>query len=201
MDAPTDTIAAIATAWGEAGVAIVRLSGPDAVPLARTTLRFGASGFPPPREMRLAALLDDAESVIDQVLVIRFEAPRSYTGEDVVEIHTHGGTLVAQFCLEALLRRGARPAEPGEFTRRAFLNGRIDLSQSEGVLGIIRSRSAEALRAAARTLSGELSDFVREIRDELLDLQASLEAGLDFPEGEAPYLDETMLQGHHYAGR
>ena len=194
MDAPTDTIAAIATAWGEAGVAIVRLSGPDAVPLARTTLRFGASGFPPPREMRLAALLDDAESVIDQVLVVRFEAPRSYTGEDVVEIHTHGGTLVAQFCLEALLRRGARPAEPGEFTRRAFLNGRIDLSQSEGVLGIIRSRSAEALRAAARTLSGELSDFVREIRDELLDLQASLEAGLDFPEGEAPYLDETTLQ-------
>ena len=194
VEALSDTIAAIATAWGEAGVAIVRLSGPDAVPLARTTLRLGKGGFPPPREMRLASLLDDRESVIDQVLVVRFEAPRSYTGEDVVEIHTHGGTLVAQLCLEALLRRGARLAEPGEFTRRAFLNGRIDLSQSEGVLGIIRARSAEALRAAARTLSGELSEFVREIREELLNLQGSLEAGLDFPEGEVPYLDETALQ-------
>ena len=194
VEALSDSIAAIATAWGEAGVAIVRLSGPDAVPLARTALRFGPNGFPPPREMRLAALLDDAESPIDQVLVVHFAAPRSYTGEDVVEIHTHGGTLVAQLCLEALIRRGARLAEPGEFTRRAFLNGRIDLSQSEGVLGIIRSRSAEALRAAARTLSGELSEFVREIRDELLELQGSLEAGLDFPEGEAPFLDEASLR-------
>ena len=194
MEALSDSIAAIATAWGEAGVAIVRLSGPDAVPLARTALRFGPNGFPPPREMRLAALLDDAESPIDRVLVVHFAAPRSYTGEDVVEIHTHGGTLVAQLCLEALIRRGARLAEPGEFTRRAFLNGRIDLSQSEGVLGIIRSRSAEALRAAARTLSGELSEFVREIRDELLELQGSLEAGLDFPEGEAPFLDEASLR-------
>ena len=175
-------------------MAIVRLSGPDAVPLARTALRFGPNGFPPPREMRLAFLLDDRESPIDQVLVVHFAAPRSYTGEDVVEIHTHGGTLVAQLCLEALIRRGARLAEPGEFTRRAFLNGRIDLSQSEGVLGIIRSRSAEALRAAARTLSGELSEFVREIRDELLELQGSLEAGLDFPEGEAPFLDEASLR-------
>ena len=194
MGALSDSIAAIATAWGEAGVAIVRLSGPDAVPLARTTLRFGPNGFPPPREMRLAALLDDAESPIDRVLVVHFAAPRSYTGEDVVEIHTHGGTLVAQLCLEALLRRGARLAEPGEFTRRAFLNGRIDLSQSEGVLGIIRSRSAEALRAAARTLSGELSEFVREVREELLELQGGLEAGLDFPEGEAPFLDEASLR-------
>lgn len=193
MDVLYETIAAIATAWGEAGVAIVRLSGPDAVALARTTLRFGPGGFPPPREMRLASLLDDTESVIDRVLVVHFAAPRSYTGEDVVEIHTHGGTLVVQLCLEALLRRGARLAEPGEFTKRAFLNGRIDLSQSEGVLGIIRSRSAEALRAAARTLSGELSEFVREIRDELLELQSGLEVGLDFPEGEAPHVDETTL--------
>ena len=103
-------------------------------------------------------------------------------------------TLVAQLCLEALLRRGARLAEPEEFTRRAFLNGRIDLSQSEGVLGIIWSRSAEALRAAARTLLGELSEFVREIRNKLLELQGSLEAGLDFPEGEAPFLDEASLR-------
>ena len=155
MPAQSETIAAISTAWGEAGIAIVRMSGPDAVPLARTVLRMGPRGFPPPREMRLASLLDEADNAIDQVLVVHFAAPNSFTGEDIVEIHTHGGTLVVQLCLEGLLRRGARLAEPGEFTRRAFLNGRMDLSQAEGVLGIIRSRSAEALRAAARTLSGE----------------------------------------------
>lgn len=143
--------------------------------------------------MRLAFLTDEAELPIDRVLVVYFAAPQSYTGEDVVEIHTHGGTLVAQLCLESLLRRGARLAEPGEFTKRAFLNGRIDLSQSEAVLGIIRSRSAEALRAAARTLSGELSVFVADIREELLELQGDLEVGLDFPEEGAPYMSEEDL--------
>jgi tRNA modification GTPase len=145
--------------------------------------------------MRLASLLDDTGCAIDQVLVARFAAPKSYTGEDVVEIHTHGGTLVARLCLEGLLRRGARMAEPGEFTKRAFLNGRIDISQAEGVLGIIRARSAEALRAAARTLSGELSAFASEIREELLALQGTLEAGLDFPEEGVPYLSDEDLPG------
>ena len=192
--ATADTIAAIATAWGEAGVAIVRVSGSCAVELADTVVRFKArAGFPPPRLMRLAALVDDQDAVVDQVLVVHFAAPRSYTGEDVVEIHTHGGTLVAQLCLESLIRRGARPAEPGEFTKRAFLNGRIDLSQSESVLGIIRSRSTEALRAAARTLSGELSVFASDIREELLALQGDLEIGLDFPEGGTPYRSEEDL--------
>ena len=143
--------------------------------------------------MRLANLTDDAGLSIDRVLVVHFAAPQSYTGEDVVEIHTHGGTLVAQLCLESLVRRGARLAEPGEFTKRAFLNGRIDLSQSEAVLGIIRSRSSEALRAAARTLSGELSAFVADTREELLELQGSLEVGLDFPEEGAPYMSEEDL--------
>ena len=125
-----DTIAAISTAWGEAGIAIVRVSGPDTVPLACSVLRFGSSGFPPPREMRLASLLDEKGEVCDQVLAVRFISPKSYTGEDMVEIQTHGGSLVARMCLEALTRRGARIAEPGEFTRRAFPNGRMDLSQS-----------------------------------------------------------------------
>ncbi|MDR3265088.1 MAG: tRNA uridine-5-carboxymethylaminomethyl(34) synthesis GTPase MnmE [Synergistaceae bacterium] len=192
----TDTIAAIATAWGEAGIAIVRLSGPSAVELGQSALRFEAGrGFPPPRVMRLATLTDEAERDIDQVLAVRFVAPKSYTGEDVVEIHTHGGTLVARICLEGLIRRGARMAEPGEFTKRAFLNGRIDLSQAEGVLGIIRSRSSEALRAAARTLSGELSAFASDVRDELLTLQSSLEVGLDFPEESVPYVSDEDLPG------
>lgn len=193
--AGSDTIAAIATAWGEAGIAVVRISGSCAVELAKTIIQFTSGrGFPPPRFMRLAFLTDEAGHPIDRVLVVHFAAPQSYTGEDVVEIHTHGGTLVAQLCLESLLRRGARLAEPGEFTKRAFLNGRIDLSQSEAVLGIIRSRSAEALRAAARTLSGELSVFVAEIREELLALQGGLEVELDFPEEGTPYIsDEDLL--------
>jgi tRNA modification GTPase len=143
--------------------------------------------------MRLTFLTDGEGRVLDQILVVRFAAPKSYTGEDVVEIHTHGGTLAAQLCLEGLLRAGARLAEPGEFTKRAFLNGRIDLSQSESVLGIIRSRSREALRAAARTLSGELSSFASNIREELLTLQSTLEVGLDFPEEGIPYRSEEEL--------
>ncbi|MCR5346209.1 MAG: tRNA uridine-5-carboxymethylaminomethyl(34) synthesis GTPase MnmE [Fretibacterium sp.] len=195
----TDTIAAVATAWGEAGIAVVRVSGPDAVPLAKSVLRFGPAGFPPPREMRLASLLDapGSDQAIDQVLAVYFAAPRSYTGEDIVEIHTHGGTLVARMCLDTLLSHPffpARLAEPGEFTRRAYLSGRLDLSQAEAVLGVIRARSAEALRSAARTLSGSLSSFAREIRDEILRLQGDLEIGLDFPEGEPPQLtDEELL--------
>ena len=212
--AGSDTIAAISTAWGEAGIAVVRVSGPDAVSLARGVLRFGPSGFPPPREMRLAALLDENGEPVDQVLAVHFAAPRSYTGEDVVEVQTHGGSLVAQTCLRSLLRRGARIAEPGEFTRRAFLNGRMDLSQAEAVLGVIRARSGEALHASARTLSGELSRAALRIRDGLLSLQGDLEVGLDFPEGEPPQIDEaefrdalealraelTELEGRCYAG-
>ena len=178
-----DTIVAIATAWGEAGIAIVRLSGSSAVELSKQVLRFKAGlGFPPPRLMRLGFLTGDDGRVIDQVLAVHFKSPQSYTGEDLVEIHTHGGTLAAQLCVESLIRKGAKPAEPGEFTKRAFLNGRIDLSQSESVLGIIRSRSEEALRAAARTLSGELSAFACDIREELLALQSAMEVGLDYPE-------------------
>ncbi|MBQ9565898.1 MAG: tRNA uridine-5-carboxymethylaminomethyl(34) synthesis GTPase MnmE [Synergistaceae bacterium] len=189
----SDTIAAISTAWGEAGIAIVRVSGPDTVPLACSVLRFGSSGFPPPREMRLASLLDEEGEACDQVLAVRFISPKSYTGEDMVEIQTHGGSLVARMCLEALTRRGARIAEPGEFTRRAFLNGRMDLSQSEAVLGVIQSRSAEALHAAARSLAGGLSRPVEKIRAELLTLQGNLEVGLDFPEGETALMDDAAF--------
>jgi len=176
-----DTIVAIATAWGEAGIAIVRLSGPSAVEFSKSILRFEA-GYPPPRFMRLASLTGDDGNVIDQVLAVYFQSPKSYTGEDLVEIHTHGGTLAAQLCVEVLIRKGARLAEPGEFTKRAFLSGRIDLPQAESVLGIIRSRSEEALRAAGRTLSGELSVFASDIREELLTLQSALEVELDYPE-------------------
>lgn len=183
-----DTIAAIATAWGEAGIAIVRLSGPEARKLAdrQLSLAVPLSGTPP-RYLRNGYLLDEKGETIDQVLAVWFAPPKSYTGEEVVEIHTHGGTLVAQKCLELLLCRGARLAEPGEFTKRAFLSGRIDLTQAEAVLGIIRSRSDEALRAAARTLKGELASFAGDIYDELLALSGKMEVSLDFPEEDLPF--------------
>lgn len=190
-----ETIAAISTAWGEAGIAIIRLSGPasrqlaDEVvqgvrPLAETSPRFLRNGF----------LLDENKEPIDQVLFSWFKAPKSYTGEDMVEISTHGGTLVAQKCLERLISKGAVLAEPGEFTKRAFLNGKIDLSQAEAVLGIIRSKSEEALRAATRTLRGELSSFARDIYNEIMEISASIEVGLDFPEEDIPYMDSSDVE-------
>ncbi len=177
-----DTIAAISTALGEGGIAVIRISGPDAVNVSRRILTrkvFDESG-----RMYLTNLIDSDGNIIDRVLAVHFMKPKSYTGEDIVEVHTHGGILIAKLCLELALRNGARLAEPGEFTRRAFINGRIDLSQAEGVLGIIKSRSIEALHASARTLTGELSERVQKIHDDILTLQSGIEIQLDFPEGE-----------------
>ena len=177
-----DTIAAISTALGESGIAIIRISGPDAVNVSGHILT--RKIFDEPGRMYLTGLIDSGKNIIDRVLAVHFMRPKSYTGEDIVEIHTHGGMLIAKLCLELALTNGARLAEPGEFTRRAFINGRIDLSQVEGVLGIIKSRSIEALHASARTLTGELSRTAQKIHDDILALQGSIEIQLDFPEGE-----------------
>ena len=185
-----DVIAAVSTPWGESGIAVVRLSGPGSLELAAPFL---VSGSPfaesAPRMMKLCRLVDKEGNLLDQVLAVWFREPSSYTGEESVEIHCHGGGLVARLCLENLLKTGARPAEAGEFTQRAFLSGRIDLAQAESVLGVIRARSEEALKAAARSLTGEFSQKVREIREELITLSAHMEAGLDFPEEDIPPLD------------
>lgn len=195
-----DTIAAISTAQGEAGIAIIRMSGPASVSIAEKILRLPALNnnlnnnfkFKSPRVMSLAVLyLNNAPA--DYVLSVYFKAPSSFTGEDMVELHTHGGSLIAKLCLEELLKHGARLAEPGEFTKRAFLNNKIDLSQAESVLGIIKARSEEALKSAARVLSGELSNKILEIRDEILNIQGSIEIGLDFPEGEEPLINNLEL--------
>ncbi|MEA4881376.1 MAG: tRNA uridine-5-carboxymethylaminomethyl(34) synthesis GTPase MnmE [Synergistaceae bacterium] len=189
-----DIIAAIGTAWGEAGIAIVRISGEGSRELAGKFLSLAVPlEDTPPRFLRNGSLLDDKGDPIDQVLAVWFAPPKSYTGEELVEIHTHGGTLVARKCLDLLLCGGARLAEPGEFTRRAFLSGRIDLTQAEAVLGVIRSRSDEALRAAVRTLRGELAEFARDIYNEILALSGSLEAALDFPEEDLPSGEEDEL--------
>ena len=177
-----NTIAAISTASGEGGIAVIRISGPDAVNISRKVL--SRQNFDEPAKMYLTSLLDDKGEIIDRVLAVHFVKPKSYTGEDIVEIHTHGGIFTARLCLELLIKNGARIAEPGEFTRRAFINGRIDLTQAEAVLSIIKSRSLEALHAAARTLTGELSRKTQKIHDEILALQANFEIQLDFPEGE-----------------
>lgn len=194
MHLKTDTIAAISTAWGEAGISVIRLSGPEATELAekclRTAIQLSAAR---PRQMIYGHLVDPDGLILDEVLAVRFEAPRSYTAEDVAEIHCHGGSLVAQKCLEILLDCGARLADPGEFTRRAFLNGRLDLAQAEAVLGIIRARSESALLAANRTLRGELSSLVAALRESILNLSALMESSLDYPEEDLPEFAEAHL--------
>ncbi|PIE55017.1 MAG: tRNA uridine-5-carboxymethylaminomethyl(34) synthesis GTPase MnmE [Dethiosulfovibrio peptidovorans] len=186
-----DTIAAISTAWGDAGISIIRISGPDCQDIARATVRT-VTPFDQlrPRFMNNGILLDESGTPIDEVLLVLFVSPKSFTGEDLVEIHCHGGSLVAQRCLERCIQGGCRHAAPGEFTRRAYENGRLDLAQAEAVNGIIQARSNEALRAASRTLQGELSQRIRELYDELLLLSAELEVGIDFPEEDIPYIAE-----------
>lgn len=178
----SDTIAAISTALGESGIAVIRISGTDAVNICSHILR--RKKLEIPKKLYLTSLIDDDNNIIDRVLAVRFEKPESYTGEDSAEIHTHGGILIARTCLELAIKNGARIAEAGEFTRRAFINGKMDLSQAEGVLSVIKSRSIEALHAAARTLTGELSRAVHKIHDDILILQGNFEIQLDFPEGE-----------------
>lgn len=175
-----DIIAAPATAWGEAAVGIVRLSGAGSTALVEA---FFVGIRPlrdePPRRMVLGAIRD-----VDTVLAVRFERGSSYTGEESVEVHCHGGGAAVAECMRLFLAAGARVAEPGEFTKRAFLSGRLDLAQAEAVLGVIRASSAEALEASRRTLQGELSAHLRELLDAAVTIRAGVEASLDFPEDE-----------------
>ncbi len=181
-----DTIAAIATPPGEGGIGIVRLSGPDALEVASRV--FSPSSGIDPRQCASHTIHHghvgepDTGAVIDEAILLLMRAPRSYTGEDVVELHGHGGRVPVQAILKTVLRHGARPALAGEFTRRAFLNGRLDLAQAEAVLEIVRAKTDAGLTAAVRQLRGGLSERVEELRAELLSVLASLEASVDFPE-------------------
>lgn len=186
-----DTIAAIATAAGDAGIGIVRISGSQALSVAESVFR-------PKGSVRLSAvashtlhygwIVDAGAGIIDEALVTVMRAPRTFTREDVVEINCHGGAVPLRAVLEALLSRGCRLAEPGEFTRRAFLNGRIDLAQAEAVADIIRAKTDTALKVAASQLAGTLSRRVKALRSRLLDMTAAVEAQIDFPE------DDTDVQ-------
>jgi tRNA modification GTPase len=194
-----DTIAAVATAAGAGAVAVVRVSGREARTVASRVLSRHSDGGPidlsESHRARRATLLDPASGGrLDDVLVLPMLAPRSYTGEDVVEIHCHGGQLVPRLALRALLRSGARAARAGEFTERAFLNGKIDLCQAEAVADLIGASSEAAVQLAREQLDGRLSLEISTLRDALLDARALVEAHLDFPEDDLPRatLDELL---------
>jgi len=185
--APTpDTIAAIATPPGRGGIGVVRVSGPASAQVARRLI--GAE--PPARRAVKASARDARGELIDDGLALFFPAPPSYTGEPVFEFQGHGGPVVMQALLGACLDAGARLAEPGEFTRRAFLNGRMDLAQAEAVADLIEAASREAARSALRSLRGEFSAAVSSLVAQLIELRALTEAMLDFPEEEVDALHQ-----------
>jgi tRNA modification GTPase len=175
-----DTIAAVATPPGRGGIGIVRLSGPATPRIARQLL----GSLPAPRHATNARFAGVDGEPIDEGIALYFPAPHSYTGEDMLELHGHGGPVVMQALLAACLDRGARLAEPGEFTRRAFLEGKLDLAQAEAVADLIDASSREAARSALRSLSGEFSSAIDGLRSQLVELRALTEAQLDFPEEE-----------------
>jgi tRNA modification GTPase len=179
-----DTIAAIATPPGRGGIGVVRLSGPGVAAIARAIL----GGLPRPREATLGAFRDRRGDRIDEGLALYFPAPHSYTGEPVLELQGHGGPIVMQALLGACLDFGARIAEPGEFTRRAYLEGKLDLAQAEAVADLIDASSREAARSAMRSLSGEFSQSVHALVGQLTELRALVEATLDFPEEDVDAL-------------
>jgi tRNA modification GTPase len=178
-----DTIAAVSTAPGEGAIALVRVSGANAVGVADKI--FHGKEMPSqfePRVQHFGEIFGSGGRLIDQVVLSVHRAPASYTGEDLIEISCHGGMLVSAKVLEACLRAGARAARPGEFTERAFLNGKMDLTQAEAVIDLIRAKTDLALRSATEQLEGRLGEQIRKIRDELVELLAHINASIDFPE-------------------
>lgn len=190
-----DTIAAIATAVGEGGIGVVRLSGPEAGAVAskvfrRMGRRQGTVARFPSHRLVYGLIIDpESGATIDEALAVRMAAPHSYTREEVVELQCHGGPIATRETLRVCLRAGARAAEPGEFTLRAFVNGRLDLAQAEAVLGIVGARTPESLQVAVAGLRGRLGGELRPARDRLIDALAYLDASADFPEDEIPPAD------------
>lgn len=185
-----DNIAAIATAAGRGGIGVVRVSGRDLEGLALSVL----GTAPAPRYATYAAFLDAQGQVIDQGIALFFPAPHSYTGEDVLELQGHGGTAVLQLVLQRCLQSGARLAQPGEFTQRAFLNGKLDLTQAESVADLIDATTSQAARSAMRSLQGEFSLAIRHLVDGLIRLRMLVEAMLDFPEEEIDATDVAQRE-------
>ena len=179
----SDTIAAIATAHGVGSIAIIRLSGDDALDIAKKlTKKENLS----PRHATLTNIYNTQDELIDEAIVIYFQAPRSFTAEDVVEIQCHGGFIVAQSILEATLHAGARLANAGEFSKRAFFNGRIDLSEAEAISQLIEAKSEDAAKILAKQMKGSLKEFIEKVRDEIIHILAYSEVTIDYAEEDLP---------------
>lgn len=195
MSSDLDTIVALATPPGQGGVAVLRLSGAQALAIGKQI----SGKIPPPRRAVFSDFHATDGAVIDQGLLLYFRAPHSFTGEDVVELHGHGGVAVTQSLLQACVDAGARLAEAGEFSKRAFLNDKIDLAQAEAIADLISARSQAAARAASRSLQGVFSREVDTLADDLLALRVYIEAALDFPEEDIDFLSEGDVAARLHA--
>ena len=177
-----DVIAAISTATGNGGVGIIRMSGKDCFKILNKIFVPKNLNEPKGYSIKYGHIIDEDNEIVDEVLVSYFYAPKSYTTEDMCEINSHGGFVVERKILELCLKNGANMAEPGEFTKRAFLNGRIDLVQAESVIDLINSKSDKEAKASINQLEGKLSNNINQIKGKLLDLMADVEASIDYPE-------------------
>ncbi len=190
MTAVPDTIAAVATASGRGPVGVIRLSGADVPRLASALL----GTLPPPRTAQVLRFLDAEGGTLDRGLALFFPAPASFTGEHVLELQGHGGSLVLDLVLRRLFELGCRPARPGEFSERAFLNGKMDLAQAEGVADLIDAGTAAAARAAVRSMQGEFSARINALQQQLTELRTHVEAAIDFPDEEVEFLSSVALR-------
>ena len=191
-----DTIAAVATAYGEGGIGIIRISGEEALPILQEIFEFhGDTDTFTSRRMTYGKIIDkEKNQIIDEVLAVYMKGPKTYTAEDVVEINCHGSMVSLRKTLALVLRKGARLAEPGEFTKRAFLNGRLDLSQAEAVIDMIRAKTDKSFDVAVSQLEGRLSLKVEEIRQRLLDLLVDITVNIDYPDEDIEEMTYEKLE-------
>jgi tRNA modification GTPase len=185
-----DTIVAVASAAGRGAVGVIRVSGPRVPQIAADVL----GGLPAPRRARFSSFLDAQGGSVDQGLALYFPAPASYTGEHVLELQGHGGALVVDMVLKRLLELGCRMARPGEFSERAFLNGKMDIAQAEAIADLIDAGTTAAARAAVRSLQGEFSARVGDLKTRITELRAYVEAAIDFPDEEIDFLSDNALR-------
>ncbi len=189
VNSETETIAAIATASGSAGIGVIRVSGP----LSLTIVQNITGLCPTPRYAQYTHFTDENNTIIDEGLVLYFPGPNSFTGEDVVEFQGHGGQIILECLLQRIIRCGARLARPGEFSERAFLNNKLDLTQAEAISDLISATSEQAARSAMRSLQGEFSNAVHAIVEQLIALRLFVEAAIDFPEEEIDFLSDARV--------
>ena len=191
-----DTIVAIASPPGQGAVSLIRISGSKSLQISEKIFKGNKLNWATiPRSQHFGSIVNNKQDKVDGVLITFFRGPNSYTGEDTVEISCHGGMLVTQAVLDVVIEAGARPAEPGEFSKRSFLNGKMDLTQAEAVMDLISARTSLAMRAANSQLDGRLGERVEDIKNEILNILAHVEAYIDFPEEDiAPEAIEKIIE-------